>query len=234
MRNFRGRDAYPLRRAETGRRNRSNPRAERRQLSSTVFQSPNELETRPGVVDCADFDVDQSRAKAIVANDTLVEIGCDTGCTLRPGDPEHPVRLQPVPQNGKLFHQLVQLLHEDNSEIESSVALDPRAVRNRSDQRRKIIRRGHKLDPCLGLDAQLLDERRAGVSKARYPSLAHRHLAVTLASSAAESRGAWALSKSLREIIPTTTRGCSRSTTGSLPTPSRTMWSAASRSVLSS
>src|SRR5437868_3167574 len=111
---------------------------------SAIFDSPHELESRPGVVDGADFHVDEAGSESVISNDSLGEIGFNARASLWPGDPQHAVGLEPVTQFWKLPRQLRFRPDEHDREIESAHLRDSGRFRQRSEERRKIRRRRHE------------------------------------------------------------------------------------------
>src|SRR6266550_2722338 len=94
---------------------------------STVLESPDELQSGPGFIDRAYFDIDQTKVESDHADDVIGEVGLDAGRLFRPGHPQCAVRFQPVAQSRKSLLQLRNFADEQHHEIErtSGYGLDP-------------------------------------------------------------------------------------------------------------
>src|SRR5262245_54524579 len=77
-----------------------------------------ELETRPDVVDSADFDVDEAEGQCDLTNDIFRDIGGDFARLLGPGDPDRAVGRQPGQALRKFVSQFGGLRGEEMDEVD--------------------------------------------------------------------------------------------------------------------
>lgn len=87
-------------------------------FAGPIFETNDELESRPHVINRADFRVNDSRRKARFLNRVEREVCLDTRTLLRPGNPEHSILSKSRAQLVKPFNQLRTALNEDAYEVE--------------------------------------------------------------------------------------------------------------------
>src|SRR5262245_3606961 len=86
----------------------------RRGLLFAVFETDDQAQARPRVVDGADLVVHEARGQRDVSDDVFGEVGLDAGGLLGPGDPEAAVLVEAGAGTVEGLHEGLQVVREEN------------------------------------------------------------------------------------------------------------------------
>src|ERR1700756_3742820 len=138
----------------------SSTSAERPPLSAAHRFRDHELQSRPGVVDGADLDVDEPERQRDVTYHDIAEVGRNARALLRPGHPDHAVRRD---RGAKAFELALEPCRfgrkqMDHVERRRQARRNARAGRYPADDLAMGRRRAADKNAKARLDAELLRE----------------------------------------------------------------------------